>query len=194
MLRCYQKAKYLAEWYILRRDATEDSPLIPIVVDELPKSVNRGDEGFVAECRKHLGFLVGMTQSIHALHEHMGGHDGHRTKSFLTNFGTTIWHTLGDAETAEHASGLLGKRREVFIGGGSGEAKMYDVLAGNAQIHMNFSESYQPILQAQVFLSGLRSGGPPSNTVDGYVIRVGEPFSTGENYLRVSFKQYPRNP
>lgn len=53
----------------------------------------------------------------------------------------------------------------------------------------SLSESYQPVLQPAVFMSGLRTGGPPSFCVDGIVIKSGEPFLTGENWQLVTFSQ-----
>ena len=57
-------------------------------------------------------------------------------------------------------------------------------------VSVSMHESYEPVLQPAVFLSGLRTGGPPDNMVDGIVIRSGAPFNaTSENYLIRAFKQ-----
>ncbi len=72
------------------------------------------------------------------------------------------------------------------------KSPMWNVVSGNAKVSVTVNEQYQPVLQPAVFLSGLRCGGPPHNTVDGIVMRTGTPFSNQENFLKVSFKQYPR--
>ena len=183
--------KYVVQRHILRRKAGPDAPLIPVWCDEFQKVANSYDAAFIAECRSHKGCLIALTQSIHALYAHLGGKGGeHETDSLLTNFGHVVFHTLGDARSAEYASSLLGKRREVFIGTGTdGKQSLLDVLRGRAQVNVNAHEEYQPVLQPSVFMSELRTGGPPDNAVDGVVIRSGSPFSTGENYLICELEQ-----
>ena len=61
-----------------------------------------------------------------------GGH--HEADSLLTNFGHVVVHTVGDAKSAQYASGILGNRRELFIGTSSGNASMWDVLSGKSEV------------------------------------------------------------
>ncbi len=92
---------------------TEDSPLIPIICDEFPKCANSGDEGFVVEARKHLGFLVAMTQSVHALAEPHGREGGSPHQESIDKFSYDhLAYMPVTLETASLASGLLGQRRE----------------------------------------------------------------------------------
>ena len=185
--------RYAVQRHILRRKASNDSPLIAIFCDEFQKISNSYDSAFLAEARSHKGCLVALTQSLHAMYANLHGKSGdHQTDALLTNFGHVVFHTVGDSKTAEYASSLLGKRRELFVSTSLAPAdeRMYDVLMGRAQVSVSCHESYEPVLQPSVFLSGLRCGGPPSRTVDGVVIRSGQPFrTTNENYLITSFKQ-----
>ncbi len=114
----------------------------------------------------------------------------HEAKAFLTNFGLKIFHTLGDAETAEYASSLLGKRRESFTSLQQKPDRTWgEEVFGTDAVTGTFSESYQPVLQPVEFMSGLRSGGPPGFVVDGICIRNGVPFRCGENFQRFTFSQ-----
>ena len=185
--------KYAFQRYILKRHAKPGDPLLCLFCDEFQKVANSYDSAFLAECRSHRGCLVALTQSIHALYADLQGRGGeHQTDALLTNFGTVVVHTLGDATSAKNWSDLLGMRRELFIGTTTqpGGQELYDVMMGRSLPSLSTSEQYQPVLQPAVFLSGLRCGGPPANIVDGVVIRSGNPFRhTGENYLITSFKQ-----
>jgi hypothetical protein len=185
--------RYAVQRHILRRKAGESDPLIAIFCDEFQKVANSYDSAFLAEARSHKGCLIALTQSMHALYANLHGHGGeHQTDALLTNFGHVVFHTVGDAKTAEYASSLLGRRRELFISTSLAPAneRMYDVLMGRAQVSVSCNESYEPVLQPSVLLSGLRCGGPPDCVVDGVVIRSGKPFhTTDENYLITSFKQ-----
>ncbi|WP_422929666.1 type IV secretory system conjugative DNA transfer family protein [Singulisphaera sp. PoT] len=182
--------KYVVQRQILRRKASPDGATLVIWCDEFQKVANSYDAAFLAECRSHLGCMVVLTQSIHSMYESVGGRAGqHQANALMTNFGHKIIHTLGDSESAEYFSSLLGKRLEAMPGGSDGGYKgMGDELFGDGGFRGSFSQNYQPVLQPGVFLSGLRSGGA-GKAVDGIVIRTGEPFSTGDNYLRVAFKQ-----
>ena len=183
--------KYVTQRHILRRKARPRDPLLVVWSDEFQKVANSYDAAFLAECRSHKGCMVVLTQSIHAMYANLYGTGGeHQTDSLLTNFGHVVVHTLGDAKSAEYASSLLGRRRELFITPSTSHTQeMWDVIMGHPQSSVSASESYQPVLQPTVFLSGLRTGGPPHNIVDGIVLRTGQPFSTGEQYLMVPFRQ-----
>ena len=52
------------------------------------------------------------------------------------------------------------------------------------------NERYEPIMQTNAFMNGLRTGGRANNCLcDAIVIRSGEPFSHGGNALRLAFSQ-----
>lgn len=114
-----------------------------------------------------------------------------KAKAFLTNFGHKIFHTVGDADTAQYASSLLGHRREAFVTVSPKPGlSMGEEMFGNSGASCSINESYHEVLQPITFLSGLLSGGPQNGyLVTGIVIRSGEPFRNGQNWQRVSFSQ-----
>lgn len=174
--------KFLTQKYVLRRHAKPgDGPII-IWADEAQNMVNSFDSAYLAECRSHKGCMVYLTQSIHSYYGNMEGPSGeHKADALMTNFYTKIFHVCGDAKTAQFASSLLGQQRETFVSGSSGGGKSRgEELFGASSYSGSFSESYQPVLQPAVFLSGMRTGG--QGIVDGIVIRAG-------NWLWCQFAQ-----
>jgi len=79
----------------------------------------------------------------------------------------------------------------VFIGGSTQPAQdIWDCVLGTGQFTGNFNSHYEHILQPNVFMNGLRTGGKLNGHVcDAVVIRSGEPFSNGQNFLQVAFSQ-----
>jgi hypothetical protein len=80
---------------------------------------------------------------------------------------------------------------ETFISGSISPAQdIYDQLMGHQQFSASFSTQYQPALQAREFMQGLRTGGVRNGYVaDAILMKSGEPFSSGENFMHVSFSQ-----
>lgn len=184
--------KYLMQRHVLRQAARPSDPVHVSWCDEAQQWTNQFDAQYIAQCRSHLGCMVYLTQSVHSFHTSMKGEEGkHQTLSLLGNFGTRIFHALGDVETAEWASSTLGPRLETHIGGSSQpRGSLLSELGGNSSFTSNFSSHYEPILQPNVFMNGLRSGGPGNRFLcDAIVLRPGKPFSNGENWLHVTFSQ-----
>jgi hypothetical protein len=98
---------------------------------------------------------------------------------------------LGDFESAEWASEKVGKRLETMIGGSMPPAEgIFEELFGRSRFTGSFTSHYEPILQPSVFMNGLRTGGERNRFIcDGIVIKSGEPFRSGENFLPVAFSQ-----
>jgi hypothetical protein len=172
----------MCQKHILRRKAKPGDFWNVMILDEYGESITEFDAKYLAQCRSHLGCALTLTQTINSEYAAMGG-NRYKANQLLGNFGTHIFH-VSDAETAKFASALLGQQRESFVSyqpkeGTSLGEEMFGMGCGTG----NLSESYQPILQTSAFLNGLRSGGPQNNyCVDGIVIRLGEPFRTGNNY------------
>ncbi|EAQ78966.1 type IV secretory system conjugative DNA transfer family protein [Blastopirellula marina] len=184
--------KYLAQKAVLRRAADARSNVVTIWADEAQQFVNSFDAQFVSQCRSHRGCMAYLTQSLHAYYAALPGEAGrHQADSLLTNFHTKIVHALGDLETANWASGLVGKSLQTFTGGSMTPSEgIYDELMGASRYSGNFSQHYESTLQANVFMHGLRTGGAVNGYVcDCFVIRSGEPFANGENWLATSFDQ-----
>jgi len=67
---------------------------------------------------------------------------------------------------------------------------MYDELCGQSKFTGSFNQHYEKVLQDNVFMNGLRTGGKPNDLkCDAIVIRSGEPFSSGQNWAWVTFSQ-----
>jgi hypothetical protein len=179
--------------HVLRRHAKPGDRIIVQWIDEFQNHAFSGDSRYLAECRSHLGCQVVLTQSLHAFYAAIkGGRSGeHLADALLTNYGTKCFCALGDAKTAEYASSLVGKSLQTFIGGSMAPATdLYDELMGRSKFTGNFSEHYETILQPNALMTGLRTGGAENGyVVDSIVIRSGETFSNGSNWLRVAFGQ-----
>ena len=184
--------KYLAEKAVLRRIADDASNCVTIWADEAQQFVNSFDAHFIAQCRSHRGCMVYLTQSLHAYYAAMPGEAGrHQADSLLTNFHTKLFHALGDLETANWASGLVGKSLQTFTGGSVAPSEsVYGELMGTSRYSGNFSQHFESTLQSNEFMHRLRTGGAANGFIcDCFVIRSGEPFSTGENWTQASFDQ-----
>lgn len=184
--------KYLSQKMVLRRHATENSNPVCIWCDEAQMFVNSHDSHYLAQCRSHRGCMVFLTQSLHSYYSALKGETGkHQADGLLTNFHHKVFHALGDTQTAEWASGLIGKSLTTFCGGSMApQDSLMDELAGRGRFTGSFNQHYEKILQDNVFLNGLRTGGKAGGLLcDAIVIRSGEPFSNGQNWLWTTFSQ-----
>ncbi|HEY7327645.1 MAG TPA: type IV secretory system conjugative DNA transfer family protein [Gemmataceae bacterium] len=184
--------KYLTQWYILKRKATEETPACVIWCDEAQKVMNSVDGAFLAECRSHRGCMVYLTQSIHSFYSRIQGQAGeHETDALLTNFYHKVFHPVGDDKSAGYGSSLVGQRMHMDVDtSGSAPEDMYDALWGQSKTSATTRHSMRKILEHREFMQGMRTGGPENDyKVDGLVVRSGTPFSTGEAFLRVEFDQ-----
>lgn len=184
--------KYLSQKALLKRVADSRSNVVTIWADEAQQFVNSFDAHTIAQCRSHRGCMVFLTQSLHAYYAALSGQSGrHQADSLLTNFHTKLLHALGDIETANWASSLIGKSLQTFTGGSMTPSEgMYDDLMGTSRYSGNFSQHFESILQPNAFMHGLRTGGAANGFVcDCFVIRSGEPFAGGANWLATSFDQ-----
>jgi len=183
--------KFLTQRRVLRREAKPSDCINVIWADEAQQFVNSYDAHYIAQCRSHRGCMVFLSQSLPGYYAALKGESGkHQTQSLLANFTHTILHAV-DAETAEWAGRKLGKRRETFFGGSSTPPEgIFEELIGNRRFSGSFSEHYENVVQENVFMNGLRTGGKANgNVCDAIVIKSGEPFSSGENWLFRTFSQ-----
>jgi hypothetical protein len=185
--------KLAVQRHVLRRVATPDSRIIVTWVDEFQNHLNSFDPKYLAECRSHLGCMVVLTQSLHSYYAALnGGHAAeHMANALLTNFAHRVFCALGDAKSAQWASELCGRSRQILIGGSMApQQDMWDEMMGRSKFTGSFSEHLENNVEPVEFMhGGLRTGGPPSFMVDAWVIRSGQPFSTGQNWLRVALSQ-----
>ena len=184
--------KYLVQRRVLRRKANDGDAVVVIWADEYAQFVNSYDAHYLAQCRSHMGCMVVLTQSLHSYYMTMRGEAGkHQANALLTNFSTKVFHALGDVETAEWASGLIGKGREVFVGTSLAPAEdLHTEFSGRARVSTSASEHYEAMLKPNQLMNGLRTGGLANGLLcDAVVIRSGEPFADGSNWMWRVFSQ-----
>lgn len=185
--------KFAVQRHILRRHTMHGANPIIIWNDEYQRLVNQFDATFLAECRSHRGAMVVLTQSIHSFYSSMGGQQGkHQADALLTNFACAkVFHALGDDQTAAYASSLVGRSLQTFVGTSMQPIdNAWDELMGQSRVTTSTSEHYEQVLQNNVFLNRLRTGGKENGFVcDAIVIRSGEPFADGSNAVFVEFSQ-----
>jgi hypothetical protein len=177
--------------YVLWRKAQKGDAINVNIIDEYQSHITPPDPDYLAQCRSHLGCMLVLTQSVHAIYSAMRGKTGeHQAKSLLSNFGSKLFMTV-DAETAEWAVSHLGKHLDIFTGGSTKEGDtLADELFHGSEYTANFSESFTEVLQPRALLGGLRTGGPRCGFyVDGILIRNSEWFADGSNHLFCSFSQ-----
>ena len=171
--------KLLVQKSILARHAKGDDGPICIWIDECHNYITSYDAVTLAEQRSHRGVAAYLTQSIHSFTSNIGEAF---TDALLTNFGTKIFHQVGDAKTADYGSSLLGQVLEDFVGGGP---EMPQSPLGTMTFKPSFNSQFTPVLQPREFMTGLRTSG---GVVDAIVIRS-EPFADGNRHALISFQQ-----
>ncbi len=184
--------KYLTQRAVLRRVAANATNPVTIWADEAQLVLTSFDAQFLAQCRSHRACMVYLSQSLPGYYAALGGENGrHSVDALLTNFHTKLFHALGDLETANWASGLVGRSLQTFTGGSmSPSENTFDELMGRSRYSGNFNQSYESTLQVNAFMHGLRTGGAANDLLcDAFVIRSGEPFASGQNWLATSFSQ-----
>lgn len=184
--------KYLVQKTILSREFKPGDFYNVIWADEAWQVTTSFDQHFAATSRSHGGAMVYLVQSRDSFYSALKGEDGkHFANTLIGMFHHKIFHALGSAEDAEYASSLLGQHREsLFSASAHPSEDIFDAVWGRGQVHGSFSESYQPVVQPNVFMNGLRCGGRENKgLVDAIVIRSGEPFHSGENFIFTCFQQ-----
>ena len=186
--------KFVTEWHVLRRDSGRDNPPLIIAVDEFHNSINSEDTHFLGEGRKFSGCMLACTQSKASFYANMGGEAAEaQVDALLNNFSHKIFHALGDIRTAEWASELCGSAMQFNLGGSeqqTGERGLLNAWMGDRSWGGSVSETMRPLVEPRAFMHGLRTGGPINgNVCDALLLRSGEPFSNGQNFLWLAFKQ-----
>ena len=184
--------QYATQRHILRRDAAPGSPLTCIWIDEYQNHVTSFDAKFLAECRSHHGCMVALTQSLHSFFIAVSGKQGeHAIEALLTNFGTKVFHALGDDKSAQYAASLIGKEIQVMVN--TSMAPVEDLwlsMVGGGKVTSSTNTSWLPVLQNNAFMKGLRTGGRANGFLtDAIVVRNGELFADGRNWMKVAFSQ-----
>lgn len=184
--------KFLTQWRLLRRRAEPDDCVHVIWVDEAGQFVNGHDSHYLAQCRSRNACMVFLAQSIHSYYAALPGEAGrHQADALMSNFAFKVFHACGDVQTAEMASNLVGKSLQTFVGGSmSPHGEMWDELTGQTRFTGSFSQHFESVVQPAEFMNGLRTGGRANGMVcDAIVVKTGEPFASGANWMEVAFSQ-----
>jgi hypothetical protein len=184
--------KYATQRHVLRRHADQRTNPILLWFDEYQNVCNGvQDSAFLAECRSHLGGMVVLTHGLHSFHASAKGEGGnHHAMALLGNFSTKVVHCLGENDSAKFASELIGRALQQR-GGFSRQpgGNLWDEITGEGGMTFNSSERMEEIVQPNEFFK-LRCGGEVNNYMaDAIVIKSGEPFAYGGNFLKVAFSQ-----
>ncbi len=182
--------KLMTQRMVLRRQCDASSKPVIIFADEAQMVVTSNDAAYMAQCRSHMGSMVYLTQSISSYYAKLGGETGkHQVDALMANFGTCIVHAC-DPVTAKWASEKVGRRLKTYIGTSTAPCEnLYEEFCCVGKTSTSTSQNLAEILETRVLMNGLRTGGPPLFVCDGAVLKSGEAFSTGENYLLVGFSQ-----
>lgn len=185
--------KYLTQRRIIRREAKPGDAIVCIFADECQQVITSFDAFYLAQCRSHLGCMIYLTQSLHSFYATLRGNAGrHQADALLANFGHKVFHALGDEISANYAANLVGKSLQTFVGTSMGpiESLTEEMWGHQPKVTTSTNEHFENILQPNVFMNGLRTGGRAAGFVcDGIVVRSGEPFANGDNFLWCEFSQ-----
>lgn len=177
--------------------------------DEAPYFVNSEDESVLRTARSKRLITVYLLQNLTTLYEALGGHQGReKAHSILTNLSTQFFHANRDPETNKYAAETIGQAFRWLAGFSSGENSggsegsnvSFDGQGGggsgfNSGVNTgrnsgrNMQQQLHYEVQPQEFTT-LRPGGFDNGLlVDAILTRTGHVWSTGKNYLRVTFQQ-----
>jgi hypothetical protein len=178
--------------HVLRRKATRDTPLTVLWIDEYQNHITSFDAAYLAECRSHHGCMVVLTQSLHSFLSSMKGtHEAEsRAEALLSNFGTKVFHALGDDKSANYATSLIGKSLQTFVGGSMSPVEdLFLELTGRQKTTTSTQTRYEQIVQNNALFM-LKTGGRANGLMtSAIVVRTGEPFSNGSNWMLCEFSQ-----
>ena len=135
--------------------------------------------------------LVFLSQSLSSFYAALGHAGKHKVDSLMANFTHAIIHAC-DPITAEWAVSRIGKAITSYCGSSLAPMdNLYDEIMGYQKITTNMSEHKDQILESNVFMNGLRCGGPINHFIcDAVVLKSAESFANnGQNFLPVAFSQ-----
>ena len=150
--------------------------------DESQFFCSSGDIRYQATARSKRACTVYLTQNLPS-YLYQTGQD--RTNALLGNLQTKIFHSNGDHVTNTYAADSIAR--------GVTRRSSMNVSSGNG-MSFGTSEAVDYVVPPAEF-QRLRRGGPENrNLVDAYIFQAGRVWpSTGESFLKATFKQPTRN-
>jgi type IV secretory pathway TraG/TraD family ATPase VirD4 len=176
--------KYIWQRAMERRNVTANSRPVFLLADEAQNFLHEHDADYQATARSARICTVYITQNLPNYYANMGGQRAeYKVKSFLGTLNTKIFHANSDIETNGYASSLIGDHMVEKTSMGS------NVGVGNISRSTNTSAEFEKAVRPERFIR-LKTGGQRNEfAVEGYVHRQGDLFSTGNNYLKMTFNQ-----
>ncbi len=172
---CWQRAT-------ARREPDKDGGIPTFLwADEAQFFTSSGDLKFQATARSKRACTVYLTQNLPTYFD-KAGQD--RTNALLGNLQTRIFHSNGDHITNTYAADTIAR--------GVTSRSSMNVQSGGG-MSFGTSEAVDYVVPPAEF-QRLRKGGPENdNLVDAYIFQAGRVWpSTGESFLKTSFKQPKR--
>lgn len=176
----------------LRRDLSQSSNVCCLWQDEFQYFVTRRDNFFQQTCRGSRVAVVCLTQNILNLSEELSeDQPGSKTKSFLGNLATHIYHQQNEIESCNFAADKIGREYRYldnYSGGGSTDGRQGHFNAGGSRqlVHIVEPIEFTRLLKPNAH-----------NPLAQAIVYQGQPFNAtktaqnpkGRNYLLVHFSR-----
>lgn len=166
-----------------RREPGKDGGIPAFLwADEAQFFASSNDLKFQATARSKRACTVYLTQNLPTYFDRIGQD---RCNALLGNLQTKIFHSNGDHVTNTYAADTVAR--------GVTSRSSTNVSAGNGGMSIGTSEAVDYVVPPVEF-QRLRKGGPENrNLVDAFIFQAGRIWrSTGESFLKASFKQPER--
>lgn len=177
--------KFIWQRAVERRDIDSNPAPCFVWADEAQHFITKYDATFQMTSRSARAMTVYLSQS---LPNYLAVMTRHETDSLMANLATKIWHRNSCSVTNAAAADTIARQRQFrfttgtsVTEGGSGEERVSRNVGGGDTIEHQFLPGD---------FQFLRSGGPANERlVDAIVYENGRIWSSGKNYLRVTFCQ-----
>lgn len=150
--------------------------------DEAQFFTSSNDLRFQATARSKRACTVYLTQNAPSYYERIGQD---RTHALLGNLQNKIWHSNGDHVTNTMASDTIAR--------GVTSRSSRNISSGTGGVSFGTSEAVDYVVPPAEFQRLRKGGAENDNQVDAYLFQAGRIWrSTGESYLKATFKQPQR--
>lgn len=175
--------KYIWQRAMERRNVKSNPRPVFLWSDEAQHFLHEYDSEFQATARSSRVITTYLSQNLPNYHVNMGGAKSeYRVQAFLGTLANKFFHANADIETNNYASNLIGE-------GYTEDNSTSQTVSGQFSSTRSQSMKLEKMIRPEKFVS-LKTGGPKNNfKVDCYYHRQGAPFSNGQNFKKLTFKQ-----
>ncbi|MBT1689876.1 type IV secretory system conjugative DNA transfer family protein [Dawidia soli] len=175
---CFQRA-------FERRPVYNDTPPLFIFADESHNFITEYDPLFLSTSRSAKISSVYVTQNLASYYANMGGIKATaKVNSFLSNFNTKFFHANSDAETNRYASELIGEAYD------EKPTHSFSVGRDSSQSRSTTPE-LKRVFRPEGFMRLMNGGADNNFVIEAILHRLGKPFTSGRNAIKVLFRQTP---